>query len=468
MDPAIKPRYGRGRGELRKTSVRVPAYSYIAAVFAGSFFSALAFYLEIAWAGYAIFLTSWVLVPSLALTDRVVFNGKRIYRSGVLPRTWAYLTGTRFWLKVRDIEQVETRIVPTIKRGGKVFFKYDTSLRGKGVEFLFASGGKDYRTFIRRVFPNIAQEVMDAGSIEVRDYVTDPKDTKKLARRSNIPSADVLEHAFKGSKTRMKRRPGERHPDSPETPETLEKAGMLRDLGNRLRLSGSLLQAMESFRRAARLQPENAWLLFDFARCIQLLAGSERSPRLERQATAMMRLAERRAGKDGELLARLGESYFEVGEWDRAGIAFKKAIDSIGEQYRSVRGMAEIALRDGKLAHVVHNFSAASRLAESSAARRWSKGEAEYFYRLSNDDEYMEMELGRVNLLDSLDRWKRTTLRLCLLGFPVIGLGLYFDDSTVANCGWFLSGGMLVLWMVILTGSRMFTARIAPELLQED
>ncbi|NOT48952.1 MAG: hypothetical protein HOP17_14530, partial [Acidobacteria bacterium] len=413
MDVVTRSMQERGLKNPRKTAIRVPAYSYIAAVFVGSFFASLLFYLEMERFGYAVFLVSWILFPSLALTDRIVFNGKRIYRSGLLPNTWAYLTGSRFWLKLKDIEQVETRILPTLKRGGKVFFKYDTSLRGKGVEFLFSSGGKEYRTFVRRIFPEIAEEVMDAGSIEVRDYVSDPKHTKKLAKSSNIPSADVLEHAFKGSALRQRR--SRLTESTAASSDVAEKAVKLRELGNQLRLSGSLLQAMESFRRAARMQPENAWLLFDFARCIQSFAGSEGSHRLERKAAAMMRLAERRAGRDGKLLVRLGESYFQAGEWDRAGIAFKKAIDSVGEQFRSIRGMAEIALRDGKLAHVVHNFSAASRLAESPAARRWSKAEAEYFSRLSNDDEYMEMELGRVNLLDTLDRWKGITLRLCLI-----------------------------------------------------
>lgn len=462
----VKPASRSNNADGRKTSVRVPAHSYIAAVFVGSFFSALALYLEAERIGYAVIAFCWIVVPAFALTDKIVFNGKRIYRSGVLPRAWAYLTGSRFWLKLKDIEQVETRILPTLKRGGKVFLKYDTSIRGKGVEFEFSSRGRDYRDLTRRIFPAIAEEVLDAGSIEVRDYVSDPKLTRRLAKRSNIPSPDVLEHAFKGPAFR-RRRTGS-NDENVLAPDAVEKAGNLRELGNRLRLTGSLLQAMESFRRAVRLQPENAWLLFDFARCIQEFAGSERNLRLERTAAAMMRLAERRAGNDGELLTRLGESYFQAGEWRRSGIAFRKAIDSVGEQFRSIRGMAEIALRDGKLAHVVHNFSAASRLAESPAARRWSEAEAEYFSRLSNDEEYMEMELGRVNLLDTLIRWKGMTLRLCLIGFPIIFLGLYFDDTTVANSGWILSGGMITLWAGIRLATRVFSPRIAPELLQED
>lgn len=405
-------------------------------------------------------------MPSLALTDRVVFNGKRIYRSGLLPKSWAYFTGLRFWLKVKDIEQVETRILPTLKRGGRTYFKYDTVIRGKGIEFALTSGGREYRNFVKSILSLVSEEVLDAGSIEVRDYAGEPKQARRTAEQSNIPPADVLEHAFKRAAGKTRLNSGS-HREA-EALESHEKAGNLRLLGNQLRLSGSLLQAMESFRRAASLRPDDAWLLFDFARCIQSFAGSENDERLERKAAAMLRLAERRAGNDGRLLARLGESYFQIGEWRRAGIAFRKAIDAVGEQFRSIRGMAEIALRDGKLAHVVHNFSAASRLAESPAARRWSEGEADYFSRLNNDDEYMEMELGRVNLLDALDRWRRIALRLCLIGFPVIGIGLYFNDSVIANCGWILSGGTLVLWTGILLVSKVLSPRIAPELLNED
>jgi tetratricopeptide (TPR) repeat protein len=450
----------------RKVSLRVPAGSYMTAVFFGSFFSALAFYLKEDLVGYVLFVLGWLAIPVLALTDRIVFNGKRIYRSGILTKGRAYLTGTRFWLKLKDVEQVETVALPALKRGGRVYFRYKTSVRGMGVEFSFSSGGRGYRRLVRSLFRSVPEEVLDATSIELRDYIDEPRLARRRARQSDIPPADVLENAFRNSGARQKKIRGSGGVNREAA--SNEKAVSLRMLGNQLRLSGSLLQAMESFRRAVSICPDDPWLLFDFARCIQTFAGTERNTRLEKKAAAMMRLAEQRAGKDGELLARLGESYFQLGEWRRAAIAFRKAVDAVGEQFRSIRGMAEIALRDGKLAHVIHNFSTASRLAESPAARRWSRAEAEYFSRLNSDDEYMEMELGRVNLLDALDRWKGRTLRLCLVGFPIIGLGLLFDDPTITNSGWFLSGGMLVLWTATLLALRIFSPRIAPELLQDD
>jgi tetratricopeptide (TPR) repeat protein len=447
-------------------SIRVSAYSYVAAIFVGTFFSALSIYLETNLLGYFLFGLSWIIMPVLALTDKIVFNGKRLHRSGLLPKAWAYLTRSRNWLKLKDVEQVETHAFPTIKRGGKVFYKYKTSIRGKGVDFTFSSGGPEYRNMVRAVLPLISENVLDNRSLEVRDYIPEPKQTRIKASLSNIPPADVLENSFRQIILKKKVTPNAE--SFAREGDGVEKANSLRILANELKLSGSHLQALETFRRAALLKPADAWLLFEFARCLQSFAGSEGNSKLERKAVAMMRLSELRAGNDGDLLARLGESYFQLGEWRRAGIAFQKAVEVVGEQFRSVRGLAEIALRDGKIAHVIHNFSIASRLAETPALRRWSNGEVEYFSRLNDDDEYMEMEIGRVNLLDSLDRWKRISLRLAFIGFPAIAVGLVYDDALIANCGWTLSTASLVLWTLIMLGRRVFAPRISMDLLEED
>ncbi|MCC7306350.1 MAG: hypothetical protein IT173_02195 [Acidobacteria bacterium] len=459
----VKDQQMHRRRSYDKLSARGPAGGYLAAMFVGSFLCALAVYLEAELAAVLIFVLSWIVLPACALTDRLVFDGKRLLRSGLFPRASAYLLGRRFWIGLKDIEQVETAILPALKRGGRVYFRYRTSVRGNGLEFSLASGGGGYRRLAQALFQALPEEVLDAGSIELRDYLSEPKITRDRAKQSEIPSADVLGHVFRNSLKRKGKYAASRPPAASDT-----KAAGLRRLGNELRFSGSLLQALESFRRAASISPEDPWLLFDFARCIHSFAESERDVRLERRAAAMMRLAERRAGKDGQLLARLGEGYFQLGEWQRARSAFRKAADAVGEQFRSIRGMAEIALRDGKLAHVVHNFGAAERLAESRGARRWSRGEAEYFSRLNSDAEYLEMELGRVNLLDTVDRWRGRAFRLCLVGFPFIGLGIYLGDPAVTNSGWILSGGMIVLWVVTLLAHRVFSPRIAPELLADD
>ena len=132
----------------------------------------------------------------------------------------------------------------------------------------------------------------------------------------------------------------------------MEKADYLHRLANELRLSGYLLQSLEAFRRALLINPKDARLLFDFARCLNSFAGTEQSEKLQRKSIAALRLAEKRADNDGKLLARLGESFFQFGNYKRAKTVFQKAQDKAEESFRSVRGLAEIALREGKIAHV--------------------------------------------------------------------------------------------------------------------
>ncbi len=465
-DPVANDRVPRSCLLERPVSIRVSPHGYLAALFLASFLSAFLFYLEIDWVAALVFGLSWMAFPFLALTDRVAFDGRRLSRTGLLPKAWASMNGLRKRLKLSDIEQVETQSVRTLKRGGNVFYRYRTSFRGKGIGFTVASGGEDYRRMIRAILPRLSENTLDGRSVELRDYLSEPKDVLAHARVSQIPSADVLEPAI--GKMRAREKNALRRQRNEIRKEDIEKADGLRRLGNELRLSGYLLQALEAFRRALLLNPWDARLLLEFARCLQSFAGAEHDHRLERKAIAVMRLAERRAGDDEYLLSRLGESYFQAGELRRAGLVFQKAMDRVGESFRSVRGMAELALRDGKIAHVIHNFSAANRLAETPALRRWTQGETDYFTRLNNDDDYMELEISRVNLVDNLDSAKKSSLRIALLGFPAIIAGLILDDSLVTNIGWAVSAVSLLIWTALLLSLRLLSTRIPFELMEED
>lgn len=259
----------RRRRPIDKISVRVPANGYFSAAFVGAFFGALAMYLEQWPAAYVILAISWAVIPLLAMTDRIVFNGKRLYRTGIIAMASAYLTNKRFWLKPIDIEQAETTAIPTFKRGGRVFIRYQTVVRGKEVEFSFSSGGRNYRKFVRELFSRISEEVLDAVSIELRDYAGEPRQVRARAKQSQIPASDVLESAFKISKVRTLH--GKAAAEDISYASSAERAITLRQLGNELRVSGSFLQALESFRCAAIIRPDDAWLLFDFRGACRLL-----------------------------------------------------------------------------------------------------------------------------------------------------------------------------------------------------
>ncbi len=442
-------------------SIRVSPNSYFIALLLGSFFSAFLFYLENDLAGILLFIVSWIFVPFFAMNDHIVFDGRRLTRSGMVPVVWSWFHGSRRRLKLTDIEQIETQAIRTLKRGGNVYYRYRTAVRGKGIQIAFASGGDDYRRMIKALLPGVAENTLDNRSIELRDHLADPKETLMKAEFEHIPSADFLRNEAQKMRARVKAVRGVEPADP-------DRADYLRDLGSELRLNGFLHQAVEAFRRALVLRPGDGRILYEFGRCLHSLAGTEREARLERRAIAAFRLAERRAMDDGDLLSRLGEAYFQAGEWKRASKAFQRALDRVGEGFRTARGLAEIALREGKIAHVIHHFSTATRLAETPSLRRWTRSEAEYFTNLNNDDEYMEMEVNRVQLLETLDSSKRTALTLAMFGLPAIFAGIVLDDSLIANIGWAVSTIALLVWSGLNISVRMLAPRIPYEVMETE
>lgn len=448
----------------RTTSVRVASGDYLTAIFPATFYAGFLIYLEYDWAAAAVLFAAWILLPVCFWTDRVAFDGKRLVRTGILPRAWAFINGSRTKLRLSDIEQVETLALRALKRGSNVFYHYRTTIRGKDTSFVFGSGGENYRQMIQKIFSQTAESVLDNRSLELRDYLADRKETLMKAEFAHIPSAEVLENSFSSGKNIA--------PNSPRiadiSSEDAEKAVYLHRLGNELRLSGYLLQGLETLRRALLIKPRDARLIFDFARCLHSYAGSERSEKLEKKSLAALRLAEKRAAGDTELLARIGESYFQFGDFQRARKIFQSISGAAGESFRAVRGLAEIALRDGKIAHVIHHFSTADRLAETPALRRWSRGETEYFSRLNESEEYMEMEISRVNLLETLENARKTTLKIALTGFPLILIGVSLDENLAAHVGWAISSIALLIWAGLNVSQKLLSPRIPFELIEED
>ena len=446
-------------------SIRVMPNSYFIALFLMTFFSGFLIYLEQDLAGILFFGAGWLTFPFLAWTDRITFDGRRLTRTGILPRFWASVNNSKYRLKLADIEQVETQALRALKRGGNVFYRYRTSVHGKNLKFIFASGGEEYRQMISKLFALLSENTLDNRSIELRDYLREPKETLMKAEFAKIPSADVLENSLKELKIADKNL---RAKNKAVSSEEIKKADYLHRLANELRLSGYLLQSLEAFRRALFLNPKDAWLIFDFARCLHSFAGAERDKKLGRKAFAALRLAEKRGQNDGVMLARLGESYFQYGDWRRAEKVFQRALETLETSFRSVRGLAEIALREGKIAHVIHHFATANRMAETPALRRWTQTETDYFSRLNADDDYMEMEVSRVNMLEGLERSKKTSLHAAMLGFPVIIFGVTLENNLIANIGWAVSCVALLVWIGVIMGQNLLSSRVPLDFESED
>lgn len=437
--------------------IRVSPNSYFVTFFLASFLTGFLVYLEKDFAALILFIFSWLTIPLLAWKDRIVFDGKHMFRTGFIPNVWARVNRKPRRLKIGQIEQIETQALRALKRGGNVFYRYRTSVNGRGLTFVFASGGEDYRQMISQLFAQVSDDVLDNRSIELRDYLKDSKETLMKAEFARIPSMDVLENSVNEFQNPDRSLRSKRFNDSIND-EMVERANYLRQLANELRMSGNLLQALETFRRALLINPNDAWLIFEFARCLHSYASMERSQRLVHKANAALRLAELKANSDAPLLARIGETYFQYGNWKRAHKTFYKTLSLASESFRSVRGLAEVALREGKIAHVIHHFASAANFAETNALRRWAQGENEYFSRLNNDEDYMEAEMTRINWLESVERKKRTALRFSLLGLLVVLFGVLFND-TIANIGWIASFISMFLWVGLVMSQGLLSER---------
>lgn len=442
-------------------NIRVSLNSYFVAFFLTSFVTGFLVYLENDFAALILFGLSWLIIPLLAWKDRIVCDGKSVFRTGFVPTLWSILSGKPRRIKISQIEQIETQALRALKRGGNVFYRYRTSVQGKGLRLVFASGGEDYRQMVNKLFSAVPNDVLDNRSLELRDYLKEPKEILMKAEFARIPSMDVLENSvneFQNADRTLKSKRATKN----VTLEESEKAEDLRQLANELRVSGNLLQSLETFRRALLLNPNDAWLIYEFARCLHSYAGLERNQKLARRATAALRLAESKVNGDAALLARIGETHFQYGNWRRSSKTFYKTLAITAESFRSVRGLAEIALREGKIAHVIHHFASAAYFAENNALQRWASGENEYFSRLNSDDDYMEAEVTRINWLESIEQKKRGALRFSLIGLIVVFFGVLFNE-TVANFGWGFSFITIFLWVGLILSQGLLGERCPME-----
>jgi tetratricopeptide (TPR) repeat protein len=312
---------------------------------------------------------------------------------------------------------------------------------------------------VRRLFPLVLEDKLDARSLELRDFLTDPKETGTHAEALHLPSADVAESALKtirktDSMRRLKQNLWQRESRQAEA---ASQVSQLRQVANELRLSGNLAQSLEAFRRALFVAPNDGWLLLEFARALHSYANTSRQIKLMRRAVAALKLAAHASSDNAKLLARIGESYFQFGETKRAEKTFRQALEIDADNFRAYCGLAETALNDGKLAHVVHHYQAAVRTANDEAAKTWARAEADYFSLLNTNEDYMEAEFTRISWLHNTERGSRVCLRLTILGLGVVMFGVFFDDA-ITELGLALAAGTAIFWIVLsLTGKLLQT-----------
>ena len=451
----------RARPRSTVASVRVSPSPYLAFAGVMSFAAALMLHANYDATALILIAAAWLIVPIFAFSDRIVFDGTALRRQGPLASFLDLVFGYRKQLATDDFETVETQAVRTLRRGGRVRYRYRTQITGKGREFVIVSGGRDYRKLVRELFPLIHESKLDNRSRDLRDYLNDPRFLNRKAQLSQLASSDLLDVTKSDFKLgrKLKRTPALE--ETPATAEDFERARLLRRLGNELRVSGRLREAGEAFRRALNVRPHGPWLIYDFARLLRSQASAQADARLLSRARAALRLASIRAKNDVILLPLIGESFLECGDANHARRALQKVVDLDSGNFKARIGLADIALREGKLAHVIHHYQEAARVSSEQALARYARSEGEYYMQLNNDDDYLAAELRRINWLQTVTRIRRTALRatnasvlLALIGGLV--------DPVAGSLGWSLASSALIIWLVTLLGTKLLFTRSKP------
>lgn len=450
----------QSRGAVTKpqpiAGVRVSPGGYFAVAALLTFISLVLLRANRDLAAMIVVLATWLVVPALVLTDRFYFDGSILFRSG-LPALFSRLArGSRQHLTVADVERVEVGTVRTLRRGGSVRYRYRIEITGKGQSFVFASGGKKFREMVNTLLPRIAAEKQDARACELRDHLTDPKDLGVEIDRLGIATASLLEQTDETARHRIEKRPLMVQQSS--AVQESERVQLLRKVANDLRIAGRLRESAEAFRRALHLSSDHPWLIYEYARLLRSQAAAFGDARLLNRACAALKLALKRGPQDARLAERIGESFFEFGQPARAAKALRQAIETDERCYRAHLDLAEMALSEGKLAHVIHHYHDATRVAPDQATARMARREAEYYSRLNDDDEYLASELRRMNWLEGAGRVQRLTARVSFVAL-LVALAGSFVDQVVTGVGWALASSSIVGWSGALVVRKVLAAR---------
>lgn len=442
-------------------SVRVSPGPYLAVGCVLTFLAAMLLRAQYEALALLIAGVTWAFVPLLAVTDRIVFDGTLLRRQGLLASLPHLLFGYRKQLAVDDFETVETQAVRTLRRGGSVRYRYRTQINGKGKQFVIISGGREYRKMVRALFPLIHENKLDGRTRDLRDYLNDPNFLERKAQLSQLASSEILDVSESDFRLGGKTKRAQDAEPIFSTPEDLERAHVLRRLGNELRVSGRLREASEAFRRALNVRPHGAWLIYDFARLLRSQASAQGDARLLSRARAALRLASIRAKNDVVLLPLIGESFLECGDARQARLALRKVVELDSGNFKARVGLADIALREGKLAHVIHHYHEAARVSSEQALARYARSEGEYYMQLNNDDDYLATELRRISWLQTVTRVRRLALRVTNFSVLLALVGGFLDPFA-ASFAWSLASSALIAWLLTVGATKKLFGRSKP------
>jgi hypothetical protein len=361
-------------------------------------------------------LICWgLLLPIVivAFLDRIELSRESITHKGPLAFVLALAFNTQRRLAISDIEAITTETLSFSFANGDTRITYHTRISGAGFEIAVRSHRAAYIAFIKALFRLAGPHKLDPRSHELFEYFESGKDVK------NFP---LLKNEI----------------------ETMP-ASLLRRIGNSLRLAGRLSQASSYFRIAYEKEPRNPELLYEMSRFLRSSAQTL-DPRMLQRSDACLRLASRLAREAPDLLERIGEVFFERLDYKRAADCFRRVLEVDASRFRANVGLAEIALRDGKLAHVAHYYNAASA-SQDLALAKLARREAGYYQRLMSDDDFLEAELRRIRTVNQV-RWARKLSALIFLIAWTVGSIVGRFVPPVQSYGWALMATSGLVWCV--------------------
>jgi len=372
-------------------------------------------------------LVCWALLAPIfvaAILDRLEFDGETIRHKGPLAFTLTHLFRMRRELSISEIEAITTETTRVSFATGDARISYHTRITGAGVDIIVRSHRSAYTQFIKALFKAAGPHKLDPRSSEIFEYF----ETANSLKGSPVLKSDIA----------------------------AMPPSLLRRVGNSLRLAGKLAQASSYFRVAYEKEPRNPQLLYEMSRFFHSSAQKE-DTRLLQRSDACLRLASRLAGDEPDLLERIGEAFFERLDFKRASDCFRRALALDPARFRANLGLAEIALRDGKLAHVAHFYNAAAA-SPDVALSRMAEREARYYERLMGDDDFLEAELKRIRVSNQI-RWARRLAAMTFFGAMLMGgiAGRFL--SALEDFSWAIMATSGLVWCAAIFSMRFFRRR---------
>jgi tetratricopeptide (TPR) repeat protein len=446
--------YGAKAAKL--ASVRVSPGGYFAMAAVATFSSLVLLRTEHNLAALLVTGATWIVVPLLVVTDRINFDGAALWRTGFVALIGRLVRGRPLRISVDDIERVEINALRTLRRGGSVRYRYRAEITGNRLVFVFASGGTRFRQMAQSLLARLPDEKLDSRALELREHLVDKKTVQAEVEQLGIAPAALLESSDSAKPAKRSRPSSPREAET--TAEDIDRARLLRKAANDLRVTGRLRESAEAFRRALWVTPRDPWLVYEYARLLRSQASVTGDARMLSRARAALRLAATRAIEDARLLTRIGESFLEYGETEKARQALRRGFDIDGYGFRSQLGLAEVALNEGKLAHVIHHYNEAARIAPDQATATMSRRESEYYSRLNDDDDYLAAELRRMNWLQNVGRVQQLAARVSFASLLIALVGPSINQ-VVASLGWALASSSIMAWSTALIVTKLLATR---------